>query len=87
MCHDCGKQFVGGDRPDCESIITDYIDGKLTLRQLSQKYSLSVRTVWDRLKGMRHVHVISKHKDVVINIHHLLGQAFRPYDNQGCVSQ
>lgn len=68
MCLDCGRQFVGGDRPDCESIITDYIDGKLTLRQLSQKYSLSVRTIWARLKGMRHVHIISKHKDVVINM-------------------
>lgn len=38
------------------------------MRQLSQKYSLCVRTIWERLKGMRHVHVVSKHKDVVINM-------------------
>lgn len=40
----------------------------MTLRQLSEKYSLSVRTIWERLKGMRHVHVISKYRDVVINM-------------------
>ena len=51
-----------------EGIITDYIDNKQTLRQLSEKYSLSVRTVWSMLNGMRHVHVISKYKDVIINI-------------------
>lgn len=67
-CLDCGRQFVGGKKIDSERIITDYIDNKLTLRQLSEKYSLSVRTVWERLKEMRHVHVISRHKDVVINM-------------------
>lgn len=41
---------------------------RLTLRQLSDKYSLSVRTIWERLKGRRHVHVISKYRNVVINM-------------------
>lgn len=67
-CLDCGRQFIGGAKANTEAIITDYIDNKQTLRQLSDKYSLSVRTIWDRLKSMRHVHVISRHKDVVINI-------------------
>ena len=67
-CLDCGRQFVGGNRPDKDAIITDYIDGRQTLRQLSEKYSLSIRTVWNRLNDMRHVHVISKHRDVVINM-------------------
>lgn len=67
-CLDCGRQFIGGRRADAEDIITDYIDNKLTLRQLSEKYSLSVRTVWGRLVNMRHVHVISGYKDVVINM-------------------
>ena len=67
-CLDCGRQFIGGRRADAEDIITDYIDNKLTLRQLSEKYSLSVRTVWGRLVNMRHVHVISRYKDVVINM-------------------
>ena len=40
----------------------------MTLRQLSDKYSLSVRTIWGRLNGMRHIHVISGHKDVVVNM-------------------
>lgn len=68
MCLDCGRQFVGGYKPTEEDIITDYIDNKMTLRQLSEKYSLSVRTVWGKLGDMRHVHVISKYKNVVINI-------------------
>lgn len=38
------------------------------MRQLSDKYSLSVRTIWERLKGRRHVHVISKYRNVVINM-------------------
>lgn len=67
-CLDCKRQFVGGNRVDDETIITDYIDNKQTLRQLSDKYSLSVRTVWERLKNMRHVHMISKYRDVVINM-------------------
>lgn len=67
-CLDCGRQFIGGAKANTEAIITDYIDNKQTLRQLSDKYSLSVRTIWNRLKSMRHVHVISRHKDVVINI-------------------
>lgn len=41
MCLDCGRQFVGGYKPTEEDIITDYIDNKMTLRQLSEKYSLS----------------------------------------------
>lgn len=67
-CLVCGRQFIGGHKPKTEDIVTDYIDNKLTLRQLSEKYSLSVRTVWSRLVNMRHVHVISKYKEVVINI-------------------
>lgn len=67
-CLDCGRQFVGGRKACGEEIITDYIDNKLTLRQLSEKYSLSVRTIWGRLNDMRRVHVISRHRDVVINM-------------------
>ena len=67
-CLDCGRQFVGGHRAPTEAIISDYIDNKQTLQQLSEKYSLSVRTIWERLKDMRRVHVISRYKDVVINM-------------------
>lgn len=51
-----------------EALISDYIDNKLTLNQLSEKYSLGVRTVWERLKDMRHIHVISRYKEVVVNM-------------------
>lgn len=67
-CLECGRQFVGGNKPSSKDIILDYIDGKQTLRQLSEKYSLSVRTIWGRLNEMRHIHIISKYKEVIVNI-------------------
>lgn len=87
-CLDCNRQFVGGNRVDDETIITDYIDNKLTLRQLSDKYSLSVRTVWERLKNMRHVHVVSKYRDVVINMDTTYwGETFRACVDKGCIPE
>lgn len=35
---------------------------------MSEKYSLSVRTIWGRLNEMRHIHIISKYKEVIVNI-------------------
>lgn len=76
-------QFVGGNKPDKEVIITDYIDGKQPLRQLSEKYSL--RMVWNRLNDMHHV--ISKHKDVVINMDAPYGQELWTDDHKRCIPQ
>lgn len=67
-CHDCGRQFVDNHKPSPETLISDYIDNKLTLKQLSQKYNLSIKTVWNKIGEMKHIRIISKDKNVVINM-------------------
>ena len=49
-------------------IIDDYVVHKFTLEELSVKYGKSVSTMQRRLRQMRHIHTISKYKDVVILI-------------------
>lgn len=44
-CKDCGKQFIGGKRRNKSQVITDYIEGKQTLRQLALRYDVSERTI------------------------------------------
>ncbi len=48
-CHACGKQFIGGDRITPEQIWQEYLEGKQTLVQLSNKHSCSVRTIQRKL--------------------------------------
>ena len=60
-CKDCGKQFIGGKRRNKSQVITDYIEGKQTLRQLALRYDVSERTIRRDLTGMRFVHSISKY--------------------------
>ena len=67
-CKDCGKQFIGGNRRNKSQVITDYIEGKQTLRQLALRYDVSERTIRRDLTGMRFVHSISKYKDVTVQL-------------------
>lgn len=67
-CKDCGRQFKGGHRRNKSQVITDYVEGKQTLEQLSIKYKVSIRTIQRDLLGMRFVQKISKHKDVTIQM-------------------
>ena len=67
-CKDCGKQFIGGKRRNKSQVITDYIEGKQTLRQLALRYDVSERTIRRDLTGMRFVHSISKYKDVTVQL-------------------
>lgn len=67
-CKDCGRQFKGGHRRNKLQVITDYIEGKQTLEQLSAKYKVSIRTIQRDLLGMRFVQKISKDKDVTIQL-------------------
>lgn len=67
-CKDCNRQFVGGRRRDKKQVITDYVEGKQTIEQLSVKYGVSSRTIQRDLKGMRYVQKISKNKDVTIQL-------------------
>ena len=67
-CKDCGKQFIGAKRRNKSQVITDYIEGKQTLRQLALRYDVSERTIRRDLTGMRFVHSISKYKDVTVQL-------------------
>ena len=67
-CKDSGKQFIGGKRRNKSQVITDYIEGKQTLRQLALRYDVSERTIRRDLTGMRFVHSISKYKDVTVQL-------------------
>lgn len=49
-------------------MIADYVEHKMTLSELSVKYSKSVSTIQRKLRQMHHVRIISKHKHVVIQM-------------------
>ena len=65
-CNACMRQFVGGNRLDHNKVIEDYVVHKMTLEELSSKYLKSVSTIQRCLRKMRHVHVISREKDVTV---------------------
>ena len=67
-CKDCNKQFIGGKRRDKSQVITDYVERKQTLIQLSAKYKVSERTIRRDLEEMRFVHCVAKYKDVTIQL-------------------
>ena len=51
-CKDCGRQFLGGYRRDKSQVISEYIEGKQTRKQLAEKYGVSVRTIERDLGGV-----------------------------------
>ena len=63
-CKDCGRQFIGGERRDKSQVITDYVESKQILNQLSLKYGVNERTIRRDLEGMRYAKKISKDKHV-----------------------
>ena len=67
-CKNCNKQFIGGKRRDKSQVITDYVEGKQTLVQLSAKYNVSERTIRRDLEGMRFVHSVAKYKEVTVQL-------------------
>ena len=50
-CKDCGRQFLGGVRRDRSQVISEYIEGEQTRKQLAAKYGVSVRTIERDLEG------------------------------------
>lgn len=52
-CGNCGKQFLGGNRLDNDLLWKDYIEGKQTYSQLSQKYKCSIRTIQRRIDKVK----------------------------------
>lgn len=67
-CKDCGRQFRGGRRRDKSQVITDYVEGKQTLKQLAVKYGVNERTIRRDLEGMRYVYKIARYKTVTIQM-------------------
>ena len=67
-CKDCGKQFIGGHRRDKSQVITDYVEGKQTLQQLTTKYKVSERTIRRDLESMRFVRKKAKYKEVTVQL-------------------
>ena len=65
-CKDCGRQFLGGFRREKSQVISEYIEGKQTRKQLAERYGVSVRTIGRDLDGMRYVQKVSKDKSVII---------------------
>ncbi len=67
-CKSCGRRFHGGNRLDYNEVIEDYVIHKMTLAELSSKYLKSVSTIQRCLRKMHHVHVVSKCRDVTIQM-------------------
>ena len=66
LCKSCGKQFVFRQIIDNQALYKDYVFGKQTLKQLSAKHKISVRTVHRRLSSVGSTRVISLSKNVVV---------------------
>ena len=60
-CKCCNRRFVGVNRLAVNDIISDYVEHKLTLKELSVRYRKSVSTIQHRLRQMRHIHVIFRY--------------------------
>lgn len=44
-CHACRRQFIGGERRDPDTILSEYLSGKQTYSQLALKYGCSWKTI------------------------------------------
>ena len=67
-CKSCGRKFTGGRRRSKSQVITEYVDGKQTLRQLSERHGVSIRTIQRDISSIRYVQKVSKEKHVVIQM-------------------
>ncbi len=67
-CKSCGRKFTGGRRRSKSQVITEYVNGKQTLRQLSERYGVSIRTIQRDISSMRYVQKVSKEKHEVIQM-------------------
>lgn len=49
-CYGCGKHFLGGERLNNKKLWIEYVEGKQTYKQLSERYKCSIRTIQRRLE-------------------------------------
>ena len=66
LCKSCGKRFINRKVVDTEVLWRDYVFGKQTISQLSERYEISQSTVSRKLDSVRVPRIISSSKNVVI---------------------
>jgi len=66
LCKSCRKRFINRKIVDTEALWRDYVFGKQTIFQLSQRYRISQSTVGNKLDSIRVLCIISSSKNVVI---------------------
>lgn len=66
-CAHCGKQFIGGTRINNQDLWHEYVYGKQSYLQLSQKYNCSVKTIQRRLDKVKvDNHAIQPRKVIIL---------------------
>jgi hypothetical protein len=66
LCKSCGKSFIIRKVVDSQALWRDYIFGKQTVFQLSERYNISPSTVRRKLDNIRVPRVISSSKSIVL---------------------
>jgi hypothetical protein len=65
-CKDCGRQFLGVRRLEAKAFYSDYLFGKQTIKQLSEKHRVSCKTIQRKLHKYTSQRLISRDKSVVV---------------------
>jgi len=65
-CKTCGRQFLGVQRLDKNELYSEYLFGKQTIKQLSEKYHVSCKTIQRKLHKYRSQRLISRDKSVIV---------------------
>ena len=66
LCKNCGKRFVPRQQLDTSLLWQEYIFGKQTLKELSDRHLISVSNVRRQLQKQKTVRIISSKKLVVV---------------------
>ncbi len=65
-CKSCGRQFLDRFRIDETRLYQEYLVGKQTLKQLSEKYRVSSKTIQRKLHRHTSQRLISRDKSVIV---------------------
>ena len=65
-CKTCGRQFLDTKRLDKNILYSEYLFGKQTLKQLSEKHQVSSKTIQRKLHQHTSQRLISRDKSVVV---------------------
>jgi len=65
-CKTCGRQFLGVRRLNKKELYSEYLFGKQTIRQLSEKYQVSCKTIQRKLHKYSSQRLISRDKSVIV---------------------